>query len=293
MNMDIAVFPNRDKESVYPFFRKLREIFEERHISYYLPDYVRPDFEKRGIHLDLDHYASVPWIGDHVRYVLSCGGDGSFLGVARLLSAYPVLLAGIHLGDLGFLNSISPDEVDMRLSQIEKEDYDIEHRIFLSSYILDRDGKKTVLPDVLNDIVVGHGEIGKMVRLHLWINGRYTQTYPADGLVISTPTGSTSYSLSCGGPILHCGAKNIIVVPICPHMMRNIPMVLSASDEVKITLPSREEGVEMSLDGSSTWALSNESSLCIHGLEKKIRFIRFRDQDFFSTLCSKFNKRNS
>lgn len=292
--MEVAVFPNAVKPTVFPFFQKMEEIFEKKNIQFYLPEELETAFEKKQIHVDRDHFKSLNWIGSHVHYVFSVGGDGSFLQVARQMSDYPVLLVGINLGELGFLNEIAPDRLEERLDQIERNDYRIEERMFLSSYI-EEGGTKTCrkLPDALNDVVVGRNKTGKMSRVRLWVNGQYTQEYPADGIIVSTPTGSTSYALSCGGPILHSAARQILVVPICAHLMRNIPLLLCDSDEVRITLPERERFLTVSVDGDASYTLDNQSQLCIRSCMKKIRFIRFKDQEFFTTLFSRLLRRDS
>jgi NAD+ kinase len=292
--MEVAVFPNAVKPTVFPFFQTLEKIFDKKNIRFYLPDGLRPEFEKKKIHVDGEHFKSIDWIGNHVRYVFSVGGDGSFLQVARQMSDYPVLLVGINLGELGFLNEIAPDRLEERLDQIERNDYRVEERMFLSSYIEEGESKTCrKLPDALNDVVVGRNKTGKMSRVRLWINGQYTQEYPADGLIVSTPTGSTSYALSCGGPILHSAARQILVVPICAHLMRNIPLLLCDSDEVRVTLPERERFLTVSVDGDASYTLDNRSQLCIRSCIKKIRFIRFKDQEFFTTLFSRLLRRDS
>lgn len=285
--LDIAVFPNTGKEPVYPFFKRLEALLKEDGFQFYLPDIVKPCFEKRGYHIDDFHYRSKDWIGKHTKMIFSIGGDGSFLQAAREMAEYPVILAGIHLGDLGFLNSISESDLKQKLQEVRDGAYEVESRVFLSSFIRHADGTETRLPDVLNDIVVGHDQIGKMARLGLWINGTYFQQYPADGLVISTPTGSTSYALSCGGPILHSGAENMLIVPICPHMIQNFSMVLPMEDTISVRLPERERKLHISLDGNGAYSIEKNEELHIQCCRKQIRFLRFPEQDFFHTISSR------
>lgn len=285
--MEAAVFPNIGKEQVYPFFETLAAAFAAEGIRFYLPDSARPHFERRGIRLAEETYRSREWLGENVRWLFSVGGDGSYLLAAREMADYPMLLAGIHLGDLGFLNSISPDTLRERLQKIKAGEYRAEERLFLSASVCRADGTETPLPDTLNDIVVGHNQIGKMTRLRLFINGKFFQQYPADGLIIATPTGSTSYALSCGGPILSASAQNMLVVPICPHMIQNFSMVLPAEDEIAIELPAREPLLHISLDGNGQYEIRAGEILRIRAAHKKIRFLRFADQDFFTTISQR------
>jgi probable inorganic polyphosphate/ATP-NAD kinase len=285
--MNISVFPNTGKEEVYLFFKELIPALKEEGFRFYLPESARPCFEERHIYLSEDYYQSYEWLGTHTTVGLSIGGDGSFLQAARDMAAYPILLAGIHMGELGFLNTISPANMKRRFQEIREGKYNVEKRVFLSSCIRHEDGTETSLPDVLNDIVIGHNMIGRMARLRLWIDDRFFQQYPADGLVISTPTGSTSYSLSCGGPIMDSRAENMIIVPICPHMIQNFSMVLPMDRTVKIQLPDREKQLHISLDGNGEYKICRNECLYIRCIHQKIRFIRFLDQDFFSTISSR------
>lgn len=285
--MEAAVFPNIGKDEVFPFFDKLAEVFAKEDFRYYLPDSAKSHFERRGIHLPVNVYKNRKWIGENLELLLSVGGDGSYLLAAREMADYPMHLAGIHLGDLGFLNSIAPDNLRSRLSELKSGTYRVEERLFLSACIRRKDGSLTQLPDSLNDIVVGHNKIGKMARLRLSIDGHFFQQYPADGLIISTPTGSTSYALSCGGPILSASAQNLLVVPICPHMIQNFSMVLPAESEVSVELPEREALLHISLDGNGQYEIRAGEELRIRAAHKKIRFVRFRDQDFFTTISNR------
>lgn len=285
--MDVSVFPNTGKEEVYLFFKELAPALKAAGFRFYLPETAKAAFEERHIYLQNEYYRSREWLGTHTEAAFSIGGDGSFLQAAREMAEYPILLAGIHMGELGFLNSISPANMAQRFREIAEGRYKTEKRVFLSSSIRHEDGTETALPDVLNDIVVGHNTIGRMARLRLWINGQFFQQYPADGLVISTPTGSTSYALSCGGPILDSCAENTLIVPICPHMIQNFSMVLPMEDTIMIQLPDRERKLHISLDGNGEYKICRNECLCIRCVHKSIRFIRFPDQDFFSTISSR------
>lgn len=289
--MKIGIFPNMGKEALYSFWGKLISILQAKHIEYYVAEYARDGFASRNIVIDEDQYKSINWMGKNLKYILSIGGDGSYLEAAKAFSDYSVILTGIHLGELGFLNSILQSDVEERLDQIISQRYILEDRMFLSSCILHADGTKTFLPDVLNDIVIGRAQIGKMVRVNLYINDIFAQQYPADGLIISTATGSTGYAFSCGGPILSPSAKQMMVVPICTHALSRFASVLSEQDIVKITLPSREHILYISADGNGNYELKTNDILIVKGVNKSIRFARFFDHDFWGTLFDKLVKK--
>ena len=285
--MNVSVFPNTGKEEVYLFFKELVPALQEAGFHFFLPENARAFFEERHIYLKSEYYRSLEWLGTHTEVGFSIGGDGSFLQAAREMASYPILLVGIHMGELGFLNAISPANMKERFQEIREGRYNVEKRVFLSAFIRHEDGSETKLPDALNDIVIGHNTIGRMARLRLWINDRFFQQYPADGLVISTPTGSTSYALSCGGPILDSRAESMLIVPICPHMIQNFSMVLPMDDLVRIQLSDREKKLHISLDGNGEYKICRNECLCVRCVHKEIRFIRFADQDFFSTISSR------
>lgn len=285
--MDVSVFPNTEKEEVYRFLGDLIPVFKELQFRFYLPASAKEAFENRHIYFKGDYYHSLEWLGTHTKVGLSIGGDGSFLQTARDMAPYPILLAGIHMGELGFLNSISPSNMLQRFREILAGEYRVEKRVFLSASIIHENGSETRLPDALNDIVVGHNTIGKMSRLRLMINDQFVQQYSADGLIISTPTGSTSYSLSCGGPILDSCAENMLVVPICPHMIQNFSMVLPMNADIRVQLPDREKKLHISLDGNEAYKIYRNEILHVVCIHRPICFIRFSDQDFFSTVSSR------
>lgn len=290
--MKFGLFPNMGKEKLYTFFPKFIALLEQKGIDYYITEDVRKRFEKKGVFISEEHYKSVAWMGEHVKYIFSIGGDGSFLEAAKVFSRYPVFLVGVHLGDLGFLNSILMEDVEKRIDQILHEEYVLESKTFLASFLIHKDGNRDALPAVLNDIVIGRTQIGKMVRIKLWINHVFAQQYPCDGLIISTATGTTGYAFSCGGPILHPSSNQLVVVPISPHTLSRFSSVLSEEAQIKITLPEREKELRISADGNGCYLMKQTDTLVVKRCERPIRFIRFRDQDFWSDLTEKLVKKS-
>lgn len=281
--MKFGIFPNLGKMNLFSYLPTLLQILEKRGHTYLLPATMRKGLEEKGIH---GTFASLEELG-HSDCILSIGGDGSFLGAARTFADYSVQMVGIHLGELGFLNSITIRDTERRIKEIEKGQYQLESRLFIDSIQKTLDGKERHLTTVLNDIVIGHAQIGQLARINLFINDHFIQEYAADGLIISSPTGSTGYSLSCGGPVLGPTDDRMIVVPICAHSLQRFPVVLKASDVVKITVPKREGTLSISLDGSESCSFAHTDTLLIKGVKKPIRFIRFSDQDFFGTITQK------
>ena len=282
--MRFAIFPNLGKEKLFTFLPELLGMIEERKSSALLPLSMKEGLEAGGI--KGASYGSIDELGN-CDCLLSIGGDGSFLGAARTFRDYPILMAGIHLGELGFLNSITVEDAALRLDQILARHYTEESRLFLDSILKHEDGSQEWLTSVLNDVVIGHNEIGQLARLNLSVNGHLIQEYASDGLIVSAPTGSTGYALSCGGPVMGPGDDRMIVIPICAHTLQRFAIVLKCSDTVEVTAPPREKNLRISLDGSESCPFKTTDRLFIKGANKPIRFIRFADQDFFGTITKK------
>lgn len=282
--MRFAIFPNLGKEKLFTFLPELLGMIEERKSSALLPLSMKEGLEAGGI--KGASYGSIDELGN-CDCLLSIGGDGSFLRAARTFRDYPILMAGIHLGELGFLNSITVEDAALRLDQILARHYTEESRLFLDSILKHEDGSQEWLTSVLNDVVIGHNEIGQLARLNLSVNGHLIQEYASDGLIVSSPTGSTGYALSCGGPVMGPGDDRMIVIPICAHTLQRFAIVLKCSDTVEVTAPPREKNLRISLDGSESCPFKTTDRLFIKGANKPIRFIRFADQDFFGTITKK------
>lgn len=290
--MKFGIFPNLDKNKIFHYLRELLEILENKDLPYVLPDIMKEKLEKGNICLPAGNYVSIPEMGK-CDVILSVGGDGSFLGTARTFCDYPTRMVGIHLGDLGFLNSITVSDMREKIDRICSGDYILESRSFLRAELASKDGESHDLPNVLNDIVIGHDKIGSLSRLNLFINGKHIQEYAADGIIISTATGSTGYSLSCGGPVMSPDDTSLIVIPICAHTLQRFPLVLTQKDTIQITAPERERNLNISLDGAACYPFEPGDKLTVREAEKPIRFIRFRDQNFFSTINSKLVRKVS
>lgn len=282
--MKFGIYPNLGKADLREALLALTGLLKKKQIDYSFPLSMKKGLMEMGFTEECYETEEIMGKRD---FILSVGGDGSFLGAARTFADYPVLMAGLHLGDLGFLNAMTLSDMEKRMDQILAGDFKKERRLYLASKIVREDGTEETLPHVLNDVVIGHNSIGQLARIRLFINGSFIQEYAADGLIISSPTGSTGYSLSCGGPVLGPSDDRIIIVPICAHTLQRFAMVLSRDDEVKITVPEREKELCLSLDGAYSFSFSNKDTLYVKSTEKPIRFLRFQDQDFFGSITKK------
>ncbi len=209
-------------------------------------------------------------------FVFVIGGDGTILKAARFYSEFDTPIFGINLGRLGFLSQASPDNLRASVEKILKNDYKVEKRTMLTAndYF------------ALNDFVIKGDFSARTSRFSLEINGKFVCEYLADGIIISTPTGSTAYGMAAGGPILAPDLDVIVIVPICPHTFSARPIVVSAQDEIKI-LPCKNNEYKVSADGQI--AFSWNAELVIKKAEKQANLALLKENDFYSVLRNKLN----
>ncbi len=225
-------------------------------------------------------------IAENINLAIVLGGDGTFLSVARLITNSKIPIIGINLGNLGFLTEVTLDEMYLTLDDIFRGDYTIDERMMLSISIF-RDSKKMNEYSVLNDIVVNKGALARIVSLQISINEKYVTTFRSDGLITSTPTGSTAYSLSAGGPILYPNLNSIIITPICPHTLTHRPIVVSGDSLIEVKMISAESDVFITLDGQIGFPLKNSDTLIIKKSDKKTFIINSSRKDYFQILRNK------
>jgi len=174
-------------------------------------------------------------IGEVSDLIIVVGGDGSLLAAARTLARFDVPVLGVNRGRLGFLTDVSPDEIEQRVGEVLDGHYRIEKR-FLLDVTVKHNGEPNGTADALNDVVVNSGTSAKMIEFELYIEGEFVYRQRSDGLIVSTPTGSTAYSLSAGGPIMHPRLDAIVLVPMFPHTLTSRPIVVDGNSEIKIVI---------------------------------------------------------
>ena len=221
--------------------------------------------------------------------VIAVGGDGTMLYAAAIAHGDGVPLLGVNRGRLGFLADITPDEMLQGVDKILQGEFSEESRLLLHARIVGRDGRESAAT-ALNDIVVQRRETGRMLDFRTSISGRYVNTHSGDGLIVATPTGSTAYALSCGGPIIEPGMDAVVVVPICPHTLSDRPVVIPASREIEVRLlPRNDTKAEVMVDGHSIGGLDPEDRLLINQSQTRIRLIHPPGYDFYEILRTKLH----
>ncbi len=214
------------------------------------------------------------------------GGDGTLLQAARSLAPSGVPLLGINRGRLGFLVDISPDDMTRQLDAILQGHYRLEERCALYAEIL-RDGDIIASGHAYNDVVLHSREVIRMIEFDTTIDGRYLCTQRADGLIVSTPTGSTAYALSGGGPIIYPSLETVVLVPICPHTLSNRPLVISANSIIEISLCSQGRSARASFDGQINIELVPGDRICVRREQHNLQLVQPQNHDYFNILRSK------
>lgn len=223
---------------------------------------------------------------NQINMVFSLGGDGTLLRAARLVASHGIPICGVNLGGLGFLTQIGIQEVNDYLRCILENAYQIEERMMLSGYIL-RDEKKIGKFHCLNDIVLAKKLFARMIHLETYINEEYVIHYAADGLIVSTATGSTAYSLSAGGPIVHPSIKSIIITPICPHTLSARALVIHHNDIFKVIVRSKGKDVMLTVDGQQGFDIKEGDIIVIQESKYKTKLVTFQEKSFYGILRKK------
>jgi NAD+ kinase len=223
-----------------------------------------------------------------VELLIVLGGDGTLLRVARLPGIHQVPILGVNLGGLGFLTEITREDLFPALEKVLAHEFLADTRMMIHTQIK-RKGQVVNSHINLNDIVINKGVMARMIRLDTHINGQYVNTFQADGLIISSPTGSTAYSMSAGGPILYPSTKALIITPICPHTLTNRPIVIPDDFQIEINLKSENEDVYLTCDGQQCFALQYEDVVQVTKSEYTIKLIQPQQKNYYQVLRSKLN----
>jgi NAD+ kinase len=268
-----------------PVLERLRPIFDQHGVEVVFQERLRP-----GDPLGLEMEGTLE---GGIDLLITLGGDGTLLWGARLVAELGVPVLGINLGHLGFLTSVSLDKMEEALESLFRGEYVVDSRSTLEAVVVGEGGEQRDRYLALNDFVIHKGGMARVTRLDLLVGegdqkeaiGRIS----GDGVVVATPTGSTAYSLSAGGPIVAPAMGCIIVTPICPHTLAVRPLVIHAEETVTVTPLDMDSNLVLTVDGQAGSDLCMGESVVIRQAEARVSLIRFQGQTFFGTLRQKLN----
>lgn len=230
--------------------------------------------------------ASLSALARQTDLLLVLGGDGTMLRAAREVAGQATPLLGINLGNLGFLTAVSPERLSSGLRRLWEGHFELEERSLLEAEV--RMGSSTVTVLALNDLVLARGQTSRLIELGVEVNGELLTRYRCDGLITSSPTGSTAYSLAAGGAIVSPDAEVMMLTPICPHTLSIRPMVINLSARVDVTLVSDRLTATMTADGQQQMELSPGTRVTIRRSRRTVRLVRLSGGNFYATLRHKF-----
>jgi NAD+ kinase len=226
-------------------------------------------------------------MGEGCDLIIVLGGDGSLLGAARMLANYNVPVLGINRGRLGFLTDILPEEIEQRVGAVLQGDYTLEKRFLLSAEVI-RHGERIGRAEALNDVVVNSGTSARMIEFDLYVDDEFVYRQRSDGLIVSTPTGSTAYSLSGGGPIMHPMLDAMVLVPMFPHTLSSRPIVIEGNSEVKIEInPNNDIHPPVTCDGQVNMTAMPGDIVYIKKIRHKLKLVHPLDHSFYASCRDK------
>ena len=281
--MKFAIFGNTYQAKKSSHAKELFRLLEKHRAELYI---CRDFYHFLTNDLKLEIKDATLFDGDHFEadMVISIGGDGTFLKAAGRVGRKNIPILGINTGRLGFLADVSPEEMEETFNEIHKGQYNVEERSVLQ--LSSNKKKMEILPYALNDIAILKRDSSSMITIHTSINDAYLATYQADGLIIATPTGSTAYSLSVGGPIIVPHSNTIAITPVAPHSLNIRPIVIRDDWKITLDVESRSHNFLVSIDGSSESFTENDR-ITINRADYTIKVVKRLNHVFFDTLRSK------
>lgn len=281
--MKIGIIPNLTKDKYLEVTKSILYWFSDKGIELLLES----DIAKR---LDFQNGFSREELFSLSDIIIVLGGDGTIINIARQSSRYEVPLFGINLGHLGFLAEAEISDMYISLEKIMKGDYFVERRMMLQAFI-ENSKDETMELLALNDFSITKGIIPRMIKLSVFINESFLEMYSADGIVVSSPTGSTAYSLSAGGPIVSPELNAMIITPICAHTLQSRSIVVSEKDVIRIEICEGNNEVMLSVDGQDTYKLNPGRTVKIRSSSCVTNLVKLKHRSFFDVLRRKISER--
>lgn len=279
--MTIAIFGNTLRSETIREVKHIVEFLQLRGVNIVLSQELRHEAFNREFPSVEDYVAHTE---DSIDFALSVGGDGTFLTTASLVGHLDIPILGINCGHLGYLAEVQTDTIDAVLDQLITNNYTIEQRRMLE--VTSQQGGKIVSPYALNEVAILKSGLSSMITVDVTLNGEFLHNYKADGLLVATPTGSTAYNLSVGGPLLDPHVNAIILTPVATHSLNIRPLVVLDDSKIDVKISSRNGNYLLSVDGRSQ-VLNQDIQLHIERSQRTIKLVRINGQNFMQSLKEK------
>ena len=281
--MTIAIFGNTLRSETIREVKHIVEFLQLREVNIVLSQELRHDAFNREFPSVEDYIAHTD---ESIDFALSVGGDGTFLTTASLVGHLDIPILGINCGHLGYLAEVQTDTIDAVLDQLITNNYTIEQRRMLE--VTCQQGGKIVSPYALNEVAILKSGLSSMITIDVSLNGEFLHNYKADGLLVATPTGSTAYNLSVGGPLLDPHVNAIILTPVATHSLNIRPLVVLDDSKIDVKISSRNGNYLLSVDGRSQ-VLNQDLQLHIERSQRTIKLVRINGQTFMQSLKEKLH----
>lgn len=284
----VAVFGQVYKEEHQEYLSILIEILEKANATIYIYEDYFESVVEQGVSFSENSitYDSETKLDASFDALITLGGDGTILRAFNQIKHLSIPILGINLGRLGFLATIQKEEITVAMNAFLNSDYTIDERVMLSVKSNEKSSEFVNIGYALNDLTIAKKNTTSMIGVEAYLNGEYLTTYWADGLIISTPTGSTGYSLSCQGPVMMPDTKNFLLTPVAPHNLNARPIVISDNTEIKLKVLRREDQFLASLDSRVT-TMNVETELIVKKADFVAKIITLKDHTFINTLRDK------
>lgn len=282
--MLIGIIANITKENVFEVVTSFLSKLKKNKLDYILTKSLLEDKDKLKIELFDDFITDDKEVYEKADIIISIGGDGTMLATAFNAQFYDKPVLGVNMGKLGFLVEANIDQMDKIIKELKEGKFSVEERMVISGEALGHETEKLY---AINDIVIDKGGWPKMIELTIWVDSEYVTTFSADGLIIATPTGTTGYSISVGGPIVSPKTDVITLSPISPHSLTVRPLVLPSSQEILIKADSPYKDIKVNCDGQRSYSFHPPMEIKISKSSRPIKLIHTSLTTYFETLRNK------
>jgi NAD+ kinase len=294
--MKIAIFGQYYQNDTRPIIRDILVFFNKNKVDLVIEKtFLTILYEEKILKKEYQTFSSYKDLDASIDLLISIGGDGTILRAVTYVRNSGIPIIGVNAGRLGFLAKVQKENIEAFLQLILDRNYTVSRRSLISIESNPKNEAISELNFALNEISVSRKDTTSMITVETYLNGEYLTSYWADGLIISTPTGSTGYSLSCGGPVLTPDVKSLVITPIAPHNLNARPLVIPDKTEIRLKVSGREPQYLVSLD-SRIATIDNDTILTIKKTPYKINMVEIQDESFLSTLRNKLlwgmDKRN-